>query len=216
MSQYHLPFTCRAKPSCNAIEVTRKLWSLYTYLLIYSTQHKPALEANRSSANQGIPRILWIPKVHYCIQDTPPPVPLYWARSIQSMPPFHFSKIRFKYPPIYAWVFQAGSFPQVSPSKPCMHFSYLLYALPISVFLVWWPEWYLIRSTEHKALPYVLLSVPFLSRPSSAQISSLAPNSRTNSALNIYKVVQISPGQTVNCLHTNRPGHIWTTLYYIV
>jgi hypothetical protein len=27
-------------------------------------------------------------------------------------------------------------------------------------------------------------------------------------------VVQIWPGQTVTCLHTNRPGHIWTTLYY--
>ena len=32
----------------------------------------------------------------------------------------------------------------------------------------------------------------------------------------IYKVVQIWPGQTVSCLHTNRPGHIWTTLYLIV
>jgi hypothetical protein len=29
-----------------------------------------------------------------------------------------------------------------------------------------------------------------------------------------YKVVQIWPGQTVTCLHTNSPGHIWTTLYF--
>jgi hypothetical protein len=29
----------------------------------------------------------------------------------------------------------------------------------------------------------------------------------------IYKVVQIWPGQTVTCLHTNSPSHIWTTLY---
>ena len=29
----------------------------------------------------------------------------------------------------------------------------------------------------------------------------------------VYKVVQIWPGQTVTCLHTNSPGHIWTTLY---
>jgi hypothetical protein len=29
----------------------------------------------------------------------------------------------------------------------------------------------------------------------------------------IYKVVQIWPGQTVTCLHTNSPCHIWTTLY---
>jgi hypothetical protein len=28
-----------------------------------------------------------------------------------------------------------------------------------------------------------------------------------------YKVVKIWPGQTVTCLHTNSPGHIWTTLY---
>jgi hypothetical protein len=27
-------------------------------------------------------------------------------------------------------------------------------------------------------------------------------------------VVQIWPGQTVTCLHTNSPGHIWTTLYF--
>jgi hypothetical protein len=29
-----------------------------------------------------------------------------------------------------------------------------------------------------------------------------------------YKVVQIWPGQTVTCLHTNSPSHIWTTLYH--
>ena len=31
----------------------------------------------------------------------------------------------------------------------------------------------------------------------------------------MYKVVQIWPGQTVSCLHTNSPGHIWTTLYHL-
>jgi hypothetical protein len=31
--------------------------------------------------------------------------------------------------------------------------------------------------------------------------------------VNTYKVVQIWPGQTVTCLHTISPGHIWTTLY---
>jgi hypothetical protein len=30
----------------------------------------------------------------------------------------------------------------------------------------------------------------------------------------IYKVVQIWPEQTVTCLHTNNPSHIWTTLYH--
>jgi hypothetical protein len=28
-----------------------------------------------------------------------------------------------------------------------------------------------------------------------------------------YKVVQILTGQTVTCLNTDSPGHIWTTLY---
>ena len=32
----------------------------------------------------------------------------------------------------------------------------------------------------------------------------------------MYTVVQIWPGQTVICFHTNRPGHIWTTLYTTV
>jgi hypothetical protein len=35
----------------------------------------------------------------------------------------------------------------------------------------------------------------------------------TNTFHVYYKVVQIWPGQTVTCLHTNSPGHIWTTLY---
>ena len=30
-----------------------------------------------------------------------------------------------------------------------------------------------------------------------------------------YKVVHIWPGQTVTCLHTNSPRHIWTNLYYV-
>ena len=31
-----------------------------------------------------------------------------------------------------------------------------------------------------------------------------------------YKVVQIWPGQTVTCIHTISPGHIWTTLYILM
>ena len=36
---------------------------------------------------------------------------------------------------------------------------------------------------------------------------------RPISHTSLYKVVQIWLGQTVTCLHTNSPGHIWTTLY---
>jgi hypothetical protein len=39
------------------------------------------------------------------------------------------------------------SFPLISPLKPCMHLSsppYVPHVLPISVFLTWSPEWYLV------------------------------------------------------------------------
>jgi hypothetical protein len=51
-----------------------------------SMEQSPSWEANRSSASQEIHRILWKPKVHYRIHNSPPPV-LSWAISIQSMPP---------------------------------------------------------------------------------------------------------------------------------
>ena len=77
------------------------------------------------------------------------------------------------YPPIYAWVFQVVSFPHVFPLKSCMHLyspPYVLHSPPLSVFLIWSPEWYLVRSTEDKVPCYVVFSTPLLPRPSLAQI----------------------------------------------
>ena len=46
-----------------------------------------------------------------------------------------------------------------------MFFSYLVKS-PIPFFLIGLPEEYLVRSTEHKVLRYVVLSTPLLPRPS--------------------------------------------------
>ena len=59
---------------------------LHTYLQTYSMEQSPSWEANRFSASQEIPRILWNPKVHYRIHKVLH-LFLSWTRQIQSMPP---------------------------------------------------------------------------------------------------------------------------------
>jgi hypothetical protein len=57
-------------------------------------QQRPSWEANRFSASQEIPRILWNPKVHYRIQKSPP---LVQPAHASSCPPSHFLKIHFNF-----------------------------------------------------------------------------------------------------------------------
>jgi len=45
------------------------------YLTCFMEQ-SPSGEANWFAASQEFPRILWNPKVHYCIHKCPPPVPI--------------------------------------------------------------------------------------------------------------------------------------------
>jgi hypothetical protein len=93
---------------------------LYMYITNYMEQ-SPSSEANRSSAIQEIPRMLWNLKIYYRIHKNLPPVPVLSHIDAVRAPltllrdPFQY------YPPIYARVFQVVSFPQVSPLKPCMH-----------------------------------------------------------------------------------------------
>jgi len=55
--------------------------------------HAASSEANRFSASQEIPRILWNPKAHYRIHKCPPPVPLLSKLDPVNTPTSHIVKI---------------------------------------------------------------------------------------------------------------------------
>ena len=75
-----------------------------TYLITYSLHGAESWEANRFSAIQEIPRILWNPKVHYRIYTCPPPVPFLSQIHPVHAPTFHFLKIHLSVIPVAtAW-----------------------------------------------------------------------------------------------------------------
>ena len=148
-------------------------WEGRTGLKISSikTKHmeqRPSREANRSSASQEIPLILFNPKVHSRIHNSPPPLSiLSHIDPVHS--PIHLPKIILILSSHLRLCLPSGLLPSGFPTKtlyaPLLS-PYVLHALPISVFLIWSPEWYLVRSTEHKASCYVIFSITLLPHPS--------------------------------------------------
>jgi hypothetical protein len=58
-------------------------------------EHSLSWEANWFSASQEIPRILWNPKVHYCIHKCPPPVSVLSQLDPVHTPTSHYLNIQF-------------------------------------------------------------------------------------------------------------------------
>jgi hypothetical protein len=129
----------------------------------------PSWEANSFSATQEILQILWKPKVHYRIHKSPSPVPILSQINPVHAPTPSFWNVYFNInltsTPGSSKCFLSSGFPTKTLYSR-LRFPYVLHDLPLSVFLIWLPEWYLVWSKEHKPLRYVVFFTPLLCRQS--------------------------------------------------
>jgi hypothetical protein len=139
-------------------------------------EQSPSWEVNKSSASQEITRILWNPKVHYRIYKSPPPVPIPGQiNSVHAPHPTSWRSILILHPHLRLRL-PSCLFSSFSPPEYSMHVTsplYVPHAPPISIFLIWSPEQYLVRSTDHKAPRYVFFSTLLLPRSGNARDMSV-------------------------------------------
>ena len=149
-----------------------------------SMQHSP-WEANRFSSSQEIPQIWWNLKVHYSTYKCSPPVPTLSQIKLIHAP--HSTSWRSIL--ILSSHLRLGFPSGILPSAFSTKTLYTPFLSPMcatfpstSLFSIWSPKWYLVRSWDHEALHYLVFSIPMLPHPSWAQIFSSATYSQTLAA----------------------------------
>jgi hypothetical protein len=120
-------------------------------------------EANRATATQEISPHIMLPEGSLPHSQESATCPYPKTDRFSPCFPWKLSKIHFNIilpsTPRSSSYFRPSGFPTGTLYAPLLS-SYVLYFLPISVFLTWSPEWYLVSSTEHKAHCYVVFSTP--------------------------------------------------------